>query len=61
MPDTSSFKVTTRGDREIVLTRVFDVPRDFVYEAFTKPELVKQWLLTNAENRRGTVLGRRWN
>lgn len=45
MPDTSSFKVTTRGDREIVMTRVFDVPCDLVYEAFTKPELVKQWLL----------------
>ena len=45
MPDTSSFKVTTRGDREIVMTRVFDVTRDLVYEAFTKPELVKQWLL----------------
>lgn len=45
MPDTSSLKVTTRGDREIVMTRVFDAPRDLVYEAFTKPELVKQWLL----------------
>lgn len=45
MPDTSSLKVTTRGDRQIVMTRVFDAPRDLVYEAFTKPELVKQWLL----------------
>lgn len=45
MPDTSSLKVTTKGDREIVMTRVFDAPRDLVYDAFTKPELVKQWLL----------------
>ncbi len=38
-------KLTTRGDREIVMTRVFDAPRKLVFDAFTKPELVKQWLL----------------
>jgi uncharacterized protein YndB with AHSA1/START domain len=27
------------------MTRVFDAPRRLVFEAFTKPELVKQWLL----------------
>jgi len=37
--------LTTRGDREIVMTRVFDAPRSLVFEAFTKPDLVKQWLL----------------
>jgi uncharacterized protein YndB with AHSA1/START domain len=31
-------------DREIVLTRVFDAPRRLVFDAFTKPELVKCWL-----------------
>jgi uncharacterized protein YndB with AHSA1/START domain len=40
-----TLKLTTRGDREIVMTRVFDAPRTLVFDAFTKPELVKQWLL----------------
>ena len=40
-----NFKLTTRGDREIVLTRDFNAPRRLVFDAFTKPELVKQWLL----------------
>jgi uncharacterized protein YndB with AHSA1/START domain len=38
-------QVTTRGEREIVMTREFAAPRRLVFEAFTKPELVKQWLL----------------
>ncbi len=41
----NTLKVTTRGDREIVMTRTFDAPRRLVFDAFTKPELVKQWLL----------------
>jgi len=45
MKDSGGLKLTTRGDREIVMTRVFDAPRSLVFEAFTKPELVKQWLL----------------
>ncbi|HTD21760.1 MAG TPA: SRPBCC family protein [Terriglobales bacterium] len=40
-----TLKVTTRGDREIVMTRVLDAPRRMVFDAFTKPELVKRWLL----------------
>jgi uncharacterized protein YndB with AHSA1/START domain len=40
-----NLKLTTRGDREIVITRAFDAPRKLVFDAFTKPELVKQWLL----------------
>jgi len=27
------------------MTRVFDAPRRLVFDAFTKPELVKKWLL----------------
>jgi uncharacterized protein YndB with AHSA1/START domain len=38
-------KVTTPTDREIVLTRVFDAPRHLVFDAMSKPELVRQWLL----------------
>jgi uncharacterized protein YndB with AHSA1/START domain len=45
MTTPGNLKLTTRGDREIVITRAFDAPRKLVFEAFTKPELVKQWLL----------------
>jgi uncharacterized protein YndB with AHSA1/START domain len=41
--NTDTFKVTTPSDREIQLTRVFDAPRQLVFEAMTKPEHVKQW------------------
>ncbi|MBV9495229.1 MAG: SRPBCC family protein [Acidobacteria bacterium] len=39
------FVVTATGDREIVMTRSFAAPRELVFEAFTKPELLKRWLL----------------
>src|SRR5579862_1873146 len=42
-PDT--FTVSTPSDREIQVTRDFDAPRPMVFEAFTKPELVRRWLL----------------
>jgi uncharacterized protein YndB with AHSA1/START domain len=45
MKITGPLKVTTPTDREIVLTRTFDAPRRLVFEAMTKPELVKHWLL----------------
>jgi uncharacterized protein YndB with AHSA1/START domain len=43
MKNTGTLKVTTPTDREIVLTRVFDAPRRLVFDAFTKPELLKRW------------------
>jgi uncharacterized protein YndB with AHSA1/START domain len=45
MKDSGALKVTTRGDREIVMTRVLDAPRSMVFDAFTKPELVRRWRL----------------
>src|SRR4030088_909278 len=45
MKDTGTLKLAARGDREIVMTRVFDAPRTLVFDAFTKPELVRRWLL----------------
>jgi uncharacterized protein YndB with AHSA1/START domain len=35
--------VTTPSDREIVLTRVFDAPRDLVFEAHSSCEHMSQW------------------
>jgi uncharacterized protein YndB with AHSA1/START domain len=43
MNNTGALKVKTPTDREIVLTRVFDAPRRLVFDAFTKPELLKRW------------------
>jgi uncharacterized protein YndB with AHSA1/START domain len=38
-----TLQVTTSSDREIVLTRAFDAPRDLVFEAWTNPEHVRHW------------------
>ena len=35
--------ITTPGDRQIVVTRIFDAPRAVVFEAWTKAEHVAQW------------------
>src|SRR5882672_12261443 len=43
MRNNGSLTVTTPTDREVVLTRVFDAPRHLVFDAFTKPELLKRW------------------
>jgi uncharacterized protein YndB with AHSA1/START domain len=36
-------KVTTPSDREIVLTRVFDAPRELVFEAHSSCEHLSNW------------------
>lgn len=41
----NALKLTTRGDREIVMTRVFNAPRTLVWDAFNKPELLSRWLI----------------
>jgi uncharacterized protein YndB with AHSA1/START domain len=43
MKNTGTLKVTTPTDREIVLTRVFNASRDLMFDALTKPELLKRW------------------
>lgn len=37
-------KVTTPGDRRIVMKRAFDAPRADVWRAMTEPALVRRWL-----------------
>ena len=41
---TNTLKVTTQGDREIVMTRMFDAPRTLVFDAWTKADLLRRWL-----------------
>ena len=36
---------TTPSDREVAMTRTFDAPRRLVFEAWTRPEHVRQWML----------------
>ncbi|MGC1535147.1 MAG: SRPBCC family protein [Candidatus Sulfotelmatobacter sp.] len=45
MKNSATFNITAHGDREIVVRRVFDAPPQLVFDAYTKPELVKRWLL----------------
>jgi uncharacterized protein YndB with AHSA1/START domain len=46
MPSTQnkSLQITTPSDVEIRITRSFDAPRMMVWDAYTRPELVKRWL-----------------
>lgn len=43
MKNTGTLKVTTPTDREIVMVREFNAPRRLVFDAFSKPELLKRW------------------
>ncbi len=45
MRNVGKLQLTTPSDREIAMSRVFDAPRGLVFDAFTKPELVRRWLL----------------
>src|SRR5258708_18159020 len=44
MSNTGKMQLATPTDREIVVTRVFDAPRHLVFDAFTRPEVLKRWL-----------------
>lgn len=43
MNNFGAVKVATPGDRQIVITRMFNAPRDLVFEAWTKEEHVAHW------------------
>jgi uncharacterized protein YndB with AHSA1/START domain len=46
MPTTrnKSLQISTPSDEEIRITRSFDAPRMLVWDAYTRPELLKRWL-----------------
>src|SRR5438552_5773169 len=44
MTTKKTLTVTTPSDREIAMARDFDAPRTLVWDAFTRPELIKRWL-----------------
>jgi len=41
--NSQTFKVTTPSDRDIQITRLFDAPRELVFETLTQPEHVRRW------------------
>jgi uncharacterized protein YndB with AHSA1/START domain len=43
MTNEDNLSVALRGDREVAHTRVFDAPRQLVFDALTKPELLRRW------------------
>jgi len=43
MASSGTAKVTLPGDKQILITREFDAPKELVYKAWTTPELVRQW------------------
>ncbi len=45
MSDARQLVVSAHGEREIVMTRLFAAPRALVFEAYTRPEFVRRWLL----------------
>ena len=44
MTNIGLLEITTPSDREIAMTRTFDAPARLVFDAWTKPELLKRWL-----------------
>jgi uncharacterized protein YndB with AHSA1/START domain len=42
-PTKSRTTVERRSERELVITRTFNAPAHIVFEAWTKPELLKRW------------------
>jgi uncharacterized protein YndB with AHSA1/START domain len=39
----TALQISTPGEREVMMTREFDAPPRLVFEALTKPELLKRW------------------
>ena len=39
----ATLNVTTPTERELVMTRVFNAPRHLVFDALTRPELIRRW------------------
>jgi uncharacterized protein YndB with AHSA1/START domain len=43
MKTTGTLQVVAQGEREVLMTRVFDAPRALVFKALTTPALLKRW------------------
>jgi uncharacterized protein YndB with AHSA1/START domain len=45
MKNAGTLQVAAPTDREIQVTRVFDAPRELVFEAWTNPKYLPRWML----------------
>jgi uncharacterized protein YndB with AHSA1/START domain len=45
MNQTSKLKLTTEGDRHVVVTRQFAASPEAIYRAHTDPKLIQEWML----------------
>jgi uncharacterized protein YndB with AHSA1/START domain len=45
MTNAETLTITTPTDTEIVVTRIFNAPRTLVFEAWTNPKFIAQWML----------------
>ena len=43
MTENITVTIETPTDREVVVTRVFEAPRQLVFDALTRPDLIKRW------------------
>jgi uncharacterized protein YndB with AHSA1/START domain len=43
MPESKNHPTDAPTERDLVITRVFDAPRDLVWKAWTEPEHMKRW------------------
>jgi uncharacterized protein YndB with AHSA1/START domain len=48
MQSPGKLAISTPSDREIAMTREFNASRELVFEAYTRPELLKRWLGVHA-------------
>lgn len=39
-----TLQLTAEGDREIVIVRAFDAPRQLLFDCWTQPPLIRRWL-----------------
>ena len=44
LKNAGTLQVTTPSECEIAMTRAFDAPRSLIFDAWTRPELLKRWL-----------------
>ena len=55
----NALKLTTPTDREIVVVREFDAPRELVWDSIFKPELLRRWMYRPARLGDDHLRGRR--
>ena len=44
MKSPARLNIRAQGEREITLTQTFHARRELLFDAYTKPELLKRWL-----------------